>query len=545
MDLLRGSLTVLLILLSGHATEEGTLTTEPTTAKPCKKHKKKSKEGGHGDSKPDLMEPQLLSVHKKKRKKWKKHEADGKASAEGQRISLSGQDSVNKTQSLDKLAGLELVEVPAPGGDVTPINKNPEKKRKKRKSMLVTGYEEVSPTQAKKKKMKDPPVEEMPYAKLDSKAENPSKSKVKKKKDMDTTQSTSEEAMNGDTANQDAHGFEGLSDNSSDGAKGSVKKRKKCKKNKNKSGYIDKVEDGIGNIGSSEKKGKHKTGDYVKTDASLSGAEPVQNVDSEKKQTRKKHKKEKKETDQYLPIINIAVANGSISGESHSAAAKKQKGKIKKVEKNKPKTQEQCKVLDEEVNPMKMDKKKRLKGDKGRKEPKRGSNKKVKSDLSSSNSDPTANNQSHMVNKLDSVKTVQNNSSPTQAVQASTTSIGQWTSNMFESSERQNKFLRLLGSYKKSGEDSASCAVNAGSGRKKGLFGSLQLKQDACSGGQRALTYQGAQELNKQLESDYERALTFSVRGQRGVGLGFTPDPAAGKRFHIDINKTASKKFDD
>ena len=108
---------------------------------------------------------------------------------------------------------------------------------------------------------------------------------------------------------------------------------------------------------------------------------------------------------------------------------------------------------------------------------------------------------------------------------------------MFESSERQNKFLRLLGGMKN--KDKAT--PSPGMGKKKGLFGSL-LAQKEASSGQTALSYKAAQVMNRRLEADFDRALEF--KGQRGVGLGFTPDPAEGKKFHININKSASKNFD-
>ncbi|KAL8577190.1 hypothetical protein ACOMHN_047958 [Nucella lapillus] len=118
--------------------------------------------------------------------------------------------------------------------------------------------------------------------------------------------------------------------------------------------------------------------------------------------------------------------------------------------------------------------------------------------------------------------------------------VGQWGTNMFKDNQRQNKFLRLLGGLKKSGDGSQPAP-----GPKKGLYGSLQPKEDSSSvGGQRALTYQAAAAMNRRLESDFDRALTFSARGQRGVGLGFQPDPAEGKKMHIDVNRVRSKKLD-
>lgn len=492
------------------------------------------------------MEPELFSggqLAEKKKKKKKKRKADhDEALAESQRFLPSAkkqrQESEDKTQCLDKLARLEES---APAADGSLSHENPRKKRKKRKVMATNGDEEASPIPAKK--AKDSPIEEVPNTKMENGVESPPRSGAskEKKKNKHKKRRRSEEAMSEDTANQDARGFEGLDENNSDSC--FVKKKKKCKKNKSDSGCIDRVEDGLESTDSSEKKKKkHKKKDTVETDASISGTETIQN-DSEQTQTKKKHKKDKsKGSDQTLPIGNTAFANES-TGESHLPAAKEKKDKKKKSEKNSSGTQEKCPALDAEVNPMNKDNKEK-KGE-GKKETKKHS-KKQKSYSSASDNEPTANNHSNEVSKTDASEPARNhNSNPTQAAPASATSFGQWSSDMFESSERQSKFLRLLGGFRKAGDNSASSAVTPESGKKKGLFGSLQLQQEASAGGQRALTYQGAQEMNKRLESDYERALTFSVRGQRGVGLGFTPDPAAGKKFHIDINKKASKKFED
>ena len=218
-------------------------------------------------------------------------------------------------------------------------------------------------------------------------------------------------------------------------------------------------------------------------------------------------------------------------------------------------TPEESKDLDEKANlNKKKDKKKKEKEDKAKHEGK-DSTKKDKSDSNGRDHEPTSDDRSDAVGKKKDPSEPapsHNTAEPTHTAQTPPAiTTGQWSANMFESSERQNKFLRLLGGFKKAEGDgsAANSAASPGSAadKKKGLFGSLlQPKKQGShtTGGERALTYQGAQMVNKRLESDFERALTFSVKGQRGGGLGFTPDPAEGKKFHIDIHKTASKKFD-
>lgn len=124
-----------------------------------------------------------------------------------------------------------------------------------------------------------------------------------------------------------------------------------------------------------------------------------------------------------------------------------------------------------------------------------------------------------------------------------TDGFGQWNSQMFENSERQNKFLRLLGGFKKSGA-LGTCTSDSTTNQKKGLFGSLKPTQSQI-GGSRAASYQQASDMNSRLETDFTTALSYSLGGQRGKGLGFQPDPAAGKKLYIDVNKCSSKKFDE
>ncbi|BFZ01619.1 hypothetical protein BsWGS_04658 [Bradybaena similaris] len=125
---------------------------------------------------------------------------------------------------------------------------------------------------------------------------------------------------------------------------------------------------------------------------------------------------------------------------------------------------------------------------------------------------------------------------------------GNWQGNLFESSERQNKFLRLLGGMKKSNNDTAGTgkgsAILAGT-KKKGLFGSLASSKTASGGSGVALDVNAAASLNRKLEDEYNKAMNFKLSGKVGSGFGFAADPAEGKKFHIDVNKSKSIKFDD
>ncbi|GFO49808.1 lysine-rich nucleolar protein 1-like [Plakobranchus ocellatus] len=131
-------------------------------------------------------------------------------------------------------------------------------------------------------------------------------------------------------------------------------------------------------------------------------------------------------------------------------------------------------------------------------------------------------------------------------VDANQLTTGQWQGDLFHDADRQNKFLRLLGGRKK--DSSASGAFKSSklfkdysAAPKKGLFGSLAPRV----GGGNALSLSDAARLNERLEEDYNKALNLRLNTKKGTGFGFVPDPAEGKKFHIDINETKSIKFDD
>lgn len=138
---------------------------------------------------------------------------------------------------------------------------------------------------------------------------------------------------------------------------------------------------------------------------------------------------------------------------------------------------------------------------------------------------------------------------------------GQWKGNLFETEERQNKFLRLLGGMKKTPTEVevssdkglfSSSKTSKGNGlfgslgktnKGKGLFGSLGSVSKPVNNV--ALSIDDAATLNQNLENDFNKALNMKLGGGRGLGLGFTKDPAEGKKFHIDTTKVKSKVFDD
>lgn len=103
--------------------------------------------------------------------------------------------------------------------------------------------------------------------------------------------------------------------------------------------------------------------------------------------------------------------------------------------------------------------------------------------------------------------------------------FGQWDTAQFESSERQLKFLRLMGGLKKGGQ--------AAGGPSAGRFNMALGKEDQ-------------QKLQQGLLGQFERAQNRRMDFQnRGAGLGFSAPPD--KTFSIDANARSenSTRFDD
>ncbi|XP_046350814.2 lysine-rich nucleolar protein 1-like isoform X1 [Haliotis rufescens] len=111
--------------------------------------------------------------------------------------------------------------------------------------------------------------------------------------------------------------------------------------------------------------------------------------------------------------------------------------------------------------------------------------------------------------------------------------LGQWGTASLGNNERQQKFARLLGGFKKGG--------NLGQ-NKPGLFGKLGTKSSSSNS---ALNRAEEDILNKNLESDFEKALAFRLSKEKSSGLGFAPPPEEGKKFYIDKTSSKSIKFDD
>ncbi|KAI4832887.1 hypothetical protein KUCAC02_015828 [Chaenocephalus aceratus] len=105
---------------------------------------------------------------------------------------------------------------------------------------------------------------------------------------------------------------------------------------------------------------------------------------------------------------------------------------------------------------------------------------------------------------------------------AKPTGLGQWSTAEFNSSEKQQKFLRLMGGFKKG----------------------FQPASDSSRAANMALGKGAQEQLQQGLVGEFERAQSRRIDfSNRGTGLGFTP--ASNKKFSIDIHSSRSVRFDD
>ncbi|XP_013882321.1 lysine-rich nucleolar protein 1 [Austrofundulus limnaeus] len=101
------------------------------------------------------------------------------------------------------------------------------------------------------------------------------------------------------------------------------------------------------------------------------------------------------------------------------------------------------------------------------------------------------------------------------------TGLGQWSTAQFDSSQQQQKFLRLMGGFKKGFQPAVATSGSS----------NMALGKDA------------QQQLQQGLLGEFERAHSRRMDfGSRGAGLGFAASP--NKKFSIDINASRSIRFD-
>jgi len=115
-------------------------------------------------------------------------------------------------------------------------------------------------------------------------------------------------------------------------------------------------------------------------------------------------------------------------------------------------------------------------------------------------------------------------------VRCSGAQVGQWSTAQFDSNEKQQKFLRLMGGFKK---------VTQPTGGPAPARPNMALVRPNM-----ALAQDQQQNLQRALLGEFERAQSRRADfGGRGTGLGFSAPPS--KNFYIDANASRSVRFDD
>ncbi|XP_006814737.1 uncharacterized protein LOC102810381 [Saccoglossus kowalevskii] len=132
-------------------------------------------------------------------------------------------------------------------------------------------------------------------------------------------------------------------------------------------------------------------------------------------------------------------------------------------------------------------------------------------------------------NKNDAIKseTVENSLNGKDNKMKSNTSMGQWSSATFDTSQQQNKFFRLMGGMKNQP--------------------STKDPQNATSRSNFALNKTMATKMNEKLEKQFEVAMEKKWDIKKGFGLGYSAPESVNKskKFYIDKNAVKSFKFED
>lgn len=115
---------------------------------------------------------------------------------------------------------------------------------------------------------------------------------------------------------------------------------------------------------------------------------------------------------------------------------------------------------------------------------------------------------------------------PSNKEEQSSATIGQWGKASFESTSQRDKFIRLLGGFKKGNTDSNFKPAG------KPKFSSAAMDKTE------------EEKLNQKLETQYQQAFD-TTRKRRGLGLGYEPAQDKDiKSFYIDKTASGSVKFD-
>ena len=471
-------------------------------------------------SSPDQVDAQNSEHAKRKKKKKKKQEENGD---EDHTVDAC----VEKEE--DRGDGYQVVET---GENVISIKSK--HKKKKRKSKDTDNTEAISVTTT---------THEMTISTTES------EKKKKKRNRNSLTQPCSEEELNKGPANEKTRKCV-TTEKDIDTEKIDLKVKRKEKKRKKASDFQDIQEDKDIKQKKKQKEAKKEEGNE---DVEMTCHEIVGNGSSDLGKDEKKNRKK------YSPVSNvcdIAPENAALNVKKK----KKKKGKNEKeetAEEEVPKKQQKKDKIQTEENaeqevPRKKRDKEKMRKEENAEEVTKKKKKKEKIRKDEKGKQDTELNHEFEKGNVENV-TRQNNSetgdgthnldSETNTNIESVTkpaALGQWETAGFTSTDRQQKFLRLLGGFKSS---SKSDNGNASGPKKKGLYGSL-CAGTALPSGKFAMSQSQQEELNNKLTKQYDDALCMRLDPHKGGGLGYQKPPEEGKTFYINKGLSTSVKLD-
>ncbi|XP_053405398.1 lysine-rich nucleolar protein 1-like [Mercenaria mercenaria] len=268
------------------------------------------------------------------------------------------------------------------------------------------------------------------------------------------------------------------------------------------------------------------------------------NMNSKKK---KKSKKKKMESDRDVEVGLIENADAIKQKEETKKnlieiTDRKEKKKHKKKKKNlsEPDEFKEKREIKESIETLCQDEKKKKKKDK-----RKDKNAEIEHEDTYS---PNEKQESCVKERTKVVNSLETDSSQTQNKEKKSQGIdtedenlktGQWSGVELGDSERQNKFFRLLGGFKK-GSDASQIQNKFSLGKKPAFSSANNFPKK--TGGSFAMNKKQENIYTKALEGEYERAMTMNLN--RGIGLGFEKPPEEGKKFYIDTKASKSIKFD-
>ncbi|XP_071360458.1 lysine-rich nucleolar protein 1 isoform X1 [Trachinotus anak] len=459
----------------------------------------------------DAMEPEKDGVSKKKKKK--KQEL-----ADDMNLAQSLKEETDKKQKKEKKVKEKGVQIKAENVTIQKeeeeaVKDKVQKKAKKGKTNILAVSTEVTEEQSKeKKKKKKKSTEEETTVAMDGITETKKKLKVCKngvKSETPEGETEVEEVKKKKKTKKEAKSEENENGVETLENKENNKKRKVASSKKlNKDDVLNKSESVITEEGETEqrKKGQKEKGKKVPVEV-----REVEETEPKKKKRKKESLKTKEES------LLIKCEENEEDGQSSEMPLEVAGDKPSKKSKKKS-SSVQTKQGENDVSAETGAKKKKKKIKKEVEEQPESPQMDVVflSEKSGNTDEITINQERRQALQMEIDKASQ----PSKPSKAS--GFGQWGTAQFDSSEQQQKFLRLMGGFKKGFQPAGASTGKA----------NMAMGKDA------------QQQLQQGLMGEFERAQSRRMDfSNRGAGLGFAAP--SNKKFSIDINTCRSVRFDD